>query len=141
VAAWTWPTWVVSRRRVLEAVFVLLEYPSPSRRIFISSHSLLPLWFAVSVLHNEQMNLRGLRQSKGAKPAAPGHVWPHITSLSRTVADRSWPESATPGQGSARLHQQLRPHLLVRPHLPYVMSSVHNTNNTTNTPWMDEVHR
>jgi hypothetical protein len=50
VAAWAWPTSVVSRRRVLEAVFVLLEPPSPSRRIFISSHSLPPLWFAVSVL-------------------------------------------------------------------------------------------
>jgi hypothetical protein len=42
VAAWTWPTWVVSRRRVLEAVFVLLEYPFPSRRIFIGSHSIPP---------------------------------------------------------------------------------------------------
>jgi hypothetical protein len=31
---------VVSRRRVLEAVFILLEFPSPSRRIFIGSHSL-----------------------------------------------------------------------------------------------------
>jgi hypothetical protein len=51
VAAWAWPTWVVSRRRVLEAVFVLLEFSSPSRRIFIGSHSLPPLWFAVSVLH------------------------------------------------------------------------------------------
>jgi hypothetical protein len=50
-AAWTWPTWVVSRRRVLEAVFVLLEFLSPSRRIFIGSHSLPPLWFAASVLH------------------------------------------------------------------------------------------
>jgi hypothetical protein len=27
---------------VLEAVFVLLEFPSPSRRIFIGSHSLPP---------------------------------------------------------------------------------------------------
>jgi hypothetical protein len=27
---------------VLEAVFILLEFPSPSRRIFISSHSLPP---------------------------------------------------------------------------------------------------
>jgi hypothetical protein len=35
----------------LEAVFVLLEPSSPSRRIFIGSHSLPPLWFAVSVLH------------------------------------------------------------------------------------------
>jgi hypothetical protein len=42
VAVWTWPTWVVSRRRVLDAVFVLLESLSPSRRIFISSHSLPP---------------------------------------------------------------------------------------------------
>jgi hypothetical protein len=50
VATWAWPTWVVSRRRVLEAVFILLEFPSPSRRISISSHSLPPLWFAVSVL-------------------------------------------------------------------------------------------
>jgi hypothetical protein len=42
VAAWTWPTWVVGRRHVLEAVFVLLESLSPSRRIFIGSHSLPP---------------------------------------------------------------------------------------------------
>jgi hypothetical protein len=50
VDAWAWPTWVVNRRRVLEAVFIFLESPSPSRRIFIGSHSLPPLWFAVSVL-------------------------------------------------------------------------------------------
>jgi hypothetical protein len=50
VAAWAWPTWVVSQRRLLEAVFVLLESSSPSRRIFIGSHSLPPLWFAVSIL-------------------------------------------------------------------------------------------
>jgi hypothetical protein len=37
---------------VLGAEFVLLEFSSPSRRIFIGSHSLPPLWFAVSVLHN-----------------------------------------------------------------------------------------
>jgi hypothetical protein len=42
VAAWTWPTWVVGRRRVLEVVFVLLESLSPLRRIFIGSHSLPP---------------------------------------------------------------------------------------------------
>jgi hypothetical protein len=35
----------------LEAVFILLEPLSPSRRIFIGSHSLPPIWFAVSVLH------------------------------------------------------------------------------------------
>jgi hypothetical protein len=32
----------VSRRRVLVAAFVLLEFSSPSRRIFIGSHSLPP---------------------------------------------------------------------------------------------------
>jgi hypothetical protein len=32
----------VSQRRVLEAAFVLLEFSSPSRRIFIGSHSLPP---------------------------------------------------------------------------------------------------
>jgi hypothetical protein len=42
VARWAWPTWVVSRRHVLEAVSILLEFPSPSRRIFIGSHSLPP---------------------------------------------------------------------------------------------------
>jgi hypothetical protein len=42
VATWAWPIWVVSRRRVLEVVFILLEFPSPSRRIFIGSHSLPP---------------------------------------------------------------------------------------------------
>jgi hypothetical protein len=36
---------------VLEVVFILLEFPSPSRRVFFGSHSLPPLWFAVSVLH------------------------------------------------------------------------------------------
>jgi hypothetical protein len=50
VATWAWPTWVVSEICVLEAVFILLEFPSPSRRIFTGSHSLPPLWFAVSVL-------------------------------------------------------------------------------------------
>jgi hypothetical protein len=42
VATWAWPIWVVSRRCVLEAVFILLEFPSPPRRIFIGSHSLPP---------------------------------------------------------------------------------------------------
>jgi hypothetical protein len=42
VATWAWPTWVVSRRRVLEALFILLEFLSPSRRFFIGSHSLPP---------------------------------------------------------------------------------------------------
>jgi hypothetical protein len=43
---------------VLEAVFILLEFPSPSRRIFIGSHSLPPLWFTVSVLQNDLLDNR-----------------------------------------------------------------------------------
>jgi hypothetical protein len=56
VATWAWPTWVVSRRRVLEAAFISLEVQSPSRRIFIGSHSLPPLWFAVSILHKSRVS-------------------------------------------------------------------------------------
>jgi hypothetical protein len=58
VATWAWPTWVVSRRRVLEVVFIMLEFPCHSRRIFIGSHSLPPLWFAVSVLHEPPQTSR-----------------------------------------------------------------------------------
>jgi hypothetical protein len=68
VATWAWPSWVVSQRRVLEAVFILLEFPSPSKRIFIVSHSLPPpLWFAVSVLH---------LFPRGAQGAGVEGVWP-----------------------------------------------------------------
>jgi hypothetical protein len=78
VATWAWPTWVVSRRRVLEAVFTLLEFPSPSRRIFIGPHSLPPLWFAVSVLQvvseqvqvlidSNQSKIQGWRTRNGAR--------------------------------------------------------------------------
>jgi hypothetical protein len=38
---------------VLEALFIFLEFLSPSRRIFIGSHSLPPLRFAVSVLQDD----------------------------------------------------------------------------------------
>jgi hypothetical protein len=54
VATWAWPIWVVSRRGVLEAVFILLELSSPSIRIFIGSHSLPPSLvrrIGLSVLH------------------------------------------------------------------------------------------
>jgi hypothetical protein len=49
---------------VLEAVFILLEPLSPSRRFFIGSHSLPPLWFAVSVLQNflQQIEIDALEQ-------------------------------------------------------------------------------
>jgi hypothetical protein len=44
VATWSWPTWAVESEKCFgQAVFDLLEKPSPSRRIFIDSHSLPPL--------------------------------------------------------------------------------------------------
>jgi hypothetical protein len=78
VATWAWPIWAVSRRRVLQAVFILLEFPSPSRRIFIGSHSLPPLWFAVSALQvvaepvrvfvdSNQSKIQGWRSKNGVR--------------------------------------------------------------------------
>jgi hypothetical protein len=65
VATWTWPIWVVSWRRVSEAIFILLELSSPSRRIFIGSHSLPPSLvrrIGPSVPHNTNYtNRRGMR--------------------------------------------------------------------------------
>jgi hypothetical protein len=74
VAGWAWPTWVVSRRRVVEAVFVLLEFPSPSRRIFIGSHSPPHLWFAISVLQPAdtwQVGRACVRRTRSAAMAWP----------------------------------------------------------------------
>jgi hypothetical protein len=84
VATWAWPTWVVSRRRVLEAVFILLESSSPSRRIFIGSHSLPPLWFAVSVLHLRRSSPSEPEMAAGSnKSAGEGThpLFPYISSL------------------------------------------------------------
>jgi hypothetical protein len=62
---------------VLEAVFILLEFPSHSRRIFIGSHSLPPLWFAVSVLHPHPP-VTAPPPREGLTLASPGllcHCW------------------------------------------------------------------
>jgi hypothetical protein len=113
VAAWTWPTWVVSRRRVLEVVFVLLEYPSPFRRIFIGSHSLPPLWFAVSVLQ-QHTGRRVLRTSQpepvqivchvslpSSYRSRRGHI--HLPRVLPLVGCRSkTPTAGVSGRGSRR---------------------------------------
>jgi hypothetical protein len=78
VATWTWPIWVVSRRHVLEVVFILLEFSSLSRKIFLGSHSLPPLWFAVSILQgvsepvwvfveSNQSKIQGWRTRNGVR--------------------------------------------------------------------------
>jgi hypothetical protein len=76
---------------VSEAVFVLLEFPSPSRRIFIGSHALPPLWFAVSVLHGSLLLLLvviivagSLLQSSSSSPP-PSLLGP---SSSRSLCQR-----------------------------------------------------
>jgi hypothetical protein len=87
VATWASPTWVVSQRRVVEAVFVLLEFPSPSRRIFIGSNSLPPLWFAVSVLQDVK-RVREIVDAKcapSAKHTASRTSWLHTRKESRDV--------------------------------------------------------
>jgi hypothetical protein len=61
VATWAWPTWVVCRRRVLEAVLILLEFPSPARRIFISSHSLPLSGSPYQSFKNKQVTRETLR--------------------------------------------------------------------------------
>jgi hypothetical protein len=59
----------VSRRRVLEAVFILLEFRSPSRRIFIGSHSLPP-----SLVRRIGPSLGGLLRLLGLCHTAPDGV-------------------------------------------------------------------
>jgi hypothetical protein len=74
---------------VLEAAFILLEFSSPSRRIFIGSHSLPPpLWFAVSVLHLENIEKNKMRVAKyynkkvKVKKFAEGYlVWKALLSI------------------------------------------------------------
>jgi hypothetical protein len=53
VAVRTWPTWVVSRRRVLEAVVVLLCFHLLREEFLSAPIRSPPLWFAVSVVHFE----------------------------------------------------------------------------------------
>jgi hypothetical protein len=83
VAAWAWPTWVVSRRRVLEAVFVLLDSPSPSRRNFIGSHSLPP-----SLVRRIDPSLNGgrIKVTKGAwrVPKSQAFVASQVVLLGET---------------------------------------------------------
>jgi hypothetical protein len=74
VVVWTWPTWVVSRRCVLEVVFVLLESTSPSRRIFIGSHSLPPLWFAVLILQRTKLQTAVRRAPESGRLLLPPPV-------------------------------------------------------------------
>jgi hypothetical protein len=56
VATWFWQTEGRSVERVILGVrpneFILSEFQSPSRRIFIGSHSLPPSLVAYSVLHS-----------------------------------------------------------------------------------------
>jgi hypothetical protein len=105
VATWAWPTWVVSRRLVLEAMFILLELPSPSRRIFIGSHS-LPLSGSPyrSFRSNGAPNLQRTRHaSSGGRQRCCCRHWPlhrqnHLSFAAATVHcwSRSWRQCELP---------------------------------------------
>jgi hypothetical protein len=74
VATWFWQTEGRSVERVILGVrlseFILLEFQSPSRRIFISSHSLPPLWSPNRSFKWYQSQLRVLFDSN--KDGVPG---------------------------------------------------------------------
>jgi hypothetical protein len=56
---------------VSEAVFILLEFRSPSRRIFIGSHSLPPSLVALSVLQIQANVNRAQRRAEEQRQAVP----------------------------------------------------------------------
>jgi hypothetical protein len=91
VATWARPTWVVSRRRVLEAVFILLEFPCPSRKIFIGSHSLPPVWFAVSVL-------QALRSCSPPASCSGSFLRPQYTSPAHLLPNTLPPSRVSPSR-------------------------------------------
>jgi hypothetical protein len=82
----------------LEVVFILLEALSPSRRIFIGSHSLSPLWFVVSVL---QMHNATVTYASSASTDVvvyedlPGHHLLAVWNLIATTNDESYHNTAS----------------------------------------------
>jgi hypothetical protein len=124
----------------LEAVFILLEFRSPSRRIFIGSHSLPPLWFAVSVLQPRRRASAPATSASGPRPCLPEvHAFPRPARASKRLEARARPPPLPTGRtaqdpavlavlpcASARidvaavsrvkagvLHPAARPHLLL----------------------------
>jgi hypothetical protein len=86
---------------VLEAAFVLLEFSSPSRRIFIGSHSLPPLWFAVSVLQRGALPCRPVVRPQGVRvaPSSPSCMRsPEPQVVGEALADDV--RTATPPRGT-----------------------------------------
>jgi hypothetical protein len=111
---------------VLEAVFILLELLSPSRRIFISSHSLHPLWFAVLVLQRDE---HAANVAIDEVVVVPGRGAPSPVLTRRT-----------PAQSRCR-H---RPHVVLgrRPHWPMALvSSFTFCLRSTHLPGLDLRHR
>jgi hypothetical protein len=62
-------------------VFILLEFPSFSRRIFIGSRSLPPLWFAVSVLQVVSEQLKSAEVDRGMTAKLEGPTDSHSLAL------------------------------------------------------------
>jgi hypothetical protein len=134
----------------LEAVFILLESLSPSRRIFIGSHSLPPLWFAVSVLQD-------LAEDLMANSTASIIIKPTIAfDCGDTFVFGSWVCTAD-GAGSFQRHLTMTPNprtglvtlpevitgtlagkfgeiSLYNQHADFEFRSVSNSNSTS--PWV-----
>jgi hypothetical protein len=102
---------------VLEAVFVLLESPSPSRRIFIGSDSLPPLWFVVSVLQvvseqvrvfidSNQSKIQGWYQELGSGP-------PHFDGKNYQMWSK-WMAAFLRGKGQPEFDRVHTKHLACR---------------------------
>jgi hypothetical protein len=60
VATWSSPTWVVESETCVGSHVHLVGASISFEKIFIGSHSLPPLWFAVSVLQVESEPVTGL---------------------------------------------------------------------------------
>jgi hypothetical protein len=89
VATWFWQTEGRSAERVILGVrpseFILSEFQSPSRRIFIDSHSLPPLWSPI----------RCFSVSSASKLPAPSD--PKPVSLVLQTGQIGFGQTATPG--------------------------------------------
>jgi hypothetical protein len=102
---------VVSRRRVLEAVFILLELRSPSRRIFIDSHSLPPSLvrrIGPSPTNRRPPSTPRLRRSPSRRTGSCRSV-PPARGL-RGSSSRSRLPLPTPGRRSSRSASLARRH-------------------------------
>jgi hypothetical protein len=104
----------VSRRRVLEAVFILLEFRSPSRRIFIGSHSLPPS--LVRRIGPSKMSKKKKRKNHAKRrPSSIHHIHTHahLDQVVRLVAPKDLVFDST-------IHKKQVCHIFSLPTAPHI---------------------